>query len=194
MPTGYTSDIYNGEKKVTLKEFTLNCARAFGALVSMRDDSFDTPIPDELIPDTSYHDKNIEKIERKLKEYETTPPDLDKLYDEYVTQQTKLGLESKQRNDELLERYNFMLTQVKEWVPPTPEHKKLHEFMINQLEESIKFDCYNSGDYYKPVTKEEWVKTHNPIDGLKSSLKYHKEQIEVAKRNNLWLKQLRDSL
>lgn len=35
MPTGYTSEIYQGEE-VSPKDFLLTCARAFGATISMR--------------------------------------------------------------------------------------------------------------------------------------------------------------
>jgi len=37
MPSGFTSDIYDG-KKITFKDFTLKCARAFGACIHLRDD------------------------------------------------------------------------------------------------------------------------------------------------------------
>ena len=37
MPTGYTLDLYNG-KDITFEEFVLKCARAFGALIDMRDE------------------------------------------------------------------------------------------------------------------------------------------------------------
>jgi len=37
MPTGYTADLNDG-KQVTFQEFTMKCARAFGALIEMRDD------------------------------------------------------------------------------------------------------------------------------------------------------------
>ena len=40
MPTGYTAEILNGEIK-TFPEFAKKCARAFGAMIHMRDDSLD---------------------------------------------------------------------------------------------------------------------------------------------------------
>ena len=46
MPTGYTADIQDG-KITTLREYALSCARAFGALIMMRDDPHDAPIADD---------------------------------------------------------------------------------------------------------------------------------------------------
>jgi len=49
MPTGYTLDLYDG-KNITFKEFVMKCAGAFGALISMKDESLDAPIPEHLEP------------------------------------------------------------------------------------------------------------------------------------------------
>lgn len=46
MPTGYTADLM--EKGMEFKPFVLQCARAFGALITMRDDSLDAPSPKSL--------------------------------------------------------------------------------------------------------------------------------------------------
>ena len=59
MPTGYTIDIYNG-KKVTFKDFALNCARAFGACVMQRDDPADEK--PKIMPEESYHTKALKKL------------------------------------------------------------------------------------------------------------------------------------
>lgn len=47
MPTGYTVGIADG-KITTFEQYAMTCARAFGALVMMRDDPFDAPIPEEI--------------------------------------------------------------------------------------------------------------------------------------------------
>jgi hypothetical protein len=51
MPTGYTAPIADG---MTFEQFALGCARAFGALVTMRDEPSDAPIPERLEPDTPF--------------------------------------------------------------------------------------------------------------------------------------------
>lgn len=62
MPTGYTAAVCDG-KITEFPAFALQCARAFGALITMRDDAMNAPIPEEIKPDTSYYDKNISEAE-----------------------------------------------------------------------------------------------------------------------------------
>ena len=54
------------DKKLTFPQFAMRCARAFGALIEMRDDSMDAPIPDEFSP-SDYHVKAKAKAEETLK-------------------------------------------------------------------------------------------------------------------------------
>jgi len=44
MPTGYTAEIYEGEKEVTFEKFALTCARAFGACITIRDEPMSASI------------------------------------------------------------------------------------------------------------------------------------------------------
>jgi len=63
MPTGYTATLM--EKNQTFPEFIMGCARAFGALIMMRDDPNDATIPDKFEP-SDYHAKGIIKAREKL--------------------------------------------------------------------------------------------------------------------------------
>lgn len=56
MPTGYTYPVAE-EKVDTLAEFALQCARAFGACVTMRDEPSNKPIPEEFKPSLHYQKK-----------------------------------------------------------------------------------------------------------------------------------------
>ena len=62
MPTGYTAKIADGQ---TFEEFILSCARAFGALVEMRDEPADAPIPEEFKP-SAYHTTQIGVARAKM--------------------------------------------------------------------------------------------------------------------------------
>lgn len=64
MTTGYTVDMYEG-KEVSFPEFATKCARAFGALVSMREEPLDAPIPEEFKP-SSYHVEQLEELRNEL--------------------------------------------------------------------------------------------------------------------------------
>lgn len=68
MPTGYTADLYDG-KDVSFEGFALNCARAFGALVSLRDEP-DAEIPDEFKVD-EYYVKKFEEAKEELEKAES---------------------------------------------------------------------------------------------------------------------------
>lgn len=71
MPTGYTSGVAVG-KVTDFREFALQCARAFGACISLSDESSDTPIPEEFKPDSANSEKVLSAIEAKDKAYAMT--------------------------------------------------------------------------------------------------------------------------
>ncbi len=58
MPTGYTAAVQNGTV-TRFADFAMNCARAFGALVELRDE-MDAPIPDTFKPST-HHSESLKK-------------------------------------------------------------------------------------------------------------------------------------
>ncbi len=66
MPTGYTAILM--EKGQTFQEFIMGCARAFGALIEMRDSPNDAPIPDKFEP-SDYHAKRIIELREKLAKF-----------------------------------------------------------------------------------------------------------------------------
>lgn len=73
MATGYTCDVSDG-KITTLRDFALRCARAFGALITMRDEPFDAPIPEKFEPHTDYHDKAIREAREQLEKLSAMSP------------------------------------------------------------------------------------------------------------------------
>lgn len=139
MPTGYTADLYDG-KDVSFEDFALNCARAFGAFASLRDDP-DAKLPREFTVDEYYVDC-VEKAEKDLVEVlNMTDEDFVIEAEKYYNEKQSHLQQTIKRNRELRARYENMLQQVKAWEPPTDDHVEYKEFMINQLEESIKFDA-----------------------------------------------------
>ena len=57
MPTGYTSKI---KDDITFEQYAMGCARAFDALIDMRDEASDALIPEELTP-SNYHEQKTGK-------------------------------------------------------------------------------------------------------------------------------------
>lgn len=195
MPTGYTLNLYEG-KEETFSEFVMKCARAFGALIAMRDEPLSALIPEEFEP-SGYNLEELEKAQRQLAEIKSwdnarADAEAEKAYQEelqfeknYIAQKT-----------ELRQRYESMLAQVKAWTPPTSDHKELKQFMIQQLESSIDFDCkYTpeeptclSGTEYKQLKIKEAERV------VKYHTKEHESEVKRAKERTEWTRALRESL
>ena len=191
MPNGYTADIHDG-KDVSFKDFALSCARAFGAFIHQRDDNVkDKP---KLREKDNYHIKKINEAEMWVKPTKAE-------FDAYVVKQTAYYNEQINKRKKLKIRYENMLKQATYWTPPTKEHEGLKQFMIEQLTESMNFDC--SFDYYereleklKNYTYKEYVK--DMCDYNKRDIKYHTEQLKKDadgdNKANKWITDLYKSL
>ena len=196
MSTGYTHNIAKG---ISFEEFIMNCARAFGALITMRDESADAKIPEKFEPN-AYHKGKLHIIEKelvkiKLMSIKQATQESDKEY--------ALLLESNEDGireaNKLRQQYNDMLAKVVLWQPPTSGHQGLKDFMEQQIIDSIKFDCDTSYYVNKKIpilTGTEW-KTKR-IQQLLKDLVYHtKENTEEIKRaigRTEWVRKLRLSI
>lgn len=204
MPTGYTSIIQESEETNSdklFRQFALQCARAFGALVSMRDDKWDAEIPDEIVAGDYYkngiaqHKKELAVArKRSMKEWdmlaETSFFDKNDYYNKKINE--SLDLRAK---------YQTVLDKVYAFEPPTPEHVHYKEFMIEQIKGSIDFDC--NTDYYnrefhnltRTPAKEFKQKTiKNLEDSLKYDQEHYKKELEGCKKQTAWIKALKKSL
>jgi hypothetical protein len=70
--TGYVHHMV--EKNQTFPQFAMSCARAFGALVEMRDEGMDAKIPDEIKPEP-YHKKAAAEARKELVAFEAMTED-----------------------------------------------------------------------------------------------------------------------
>jgi hypothetical protein len=197
MPTGYTSNIYDG-KKVSGKDFLLDCAKAFGACITMRDDPAEAEIPEEFKPSTYYEERTVEAIKELEKYKAMSLEDAEKLLEVEYQQNEKHRLESIEENNKRKQRYQKVLDEVKLWMPPTDEHVHLKEFAIEQLIRSIDFDCDNSylDNPYVKLSAQEWLnnKIEQFTEEIERSRKHQEEENERAKGRTEWIKQLRNSL
>jgi len=194
MPIGYTADICEG-KDVSFRDFALSCARAFGACIHQRGDNVnDKPKLREKDNNDNYHIKKINEAKKWVKPTKAE-------FDAYVVKQTAYYNEQIDKKNKLKVRYENMLNQAKNWTPPTNEHKRLKEFMIEQLTQSMDFDC--SFDYderelekLKNYTYKEYVK--DTRDYNKRDIEYHTEQLKKENDRddmaNQWITDLYKSL
>lgn len=197
MPTGYTAKISDG---VSLRNFILSCARGMGACIMQRDDPA-SDLPKKREP-TDYHSKRIDEAEALLTEIKSMPDDTAtaKANEEYDRELESIE-SSIRKNNELKAKYENMLSQVRSWNPPTPEHQGLKNFMVSQITESISFDC--RGSYYidranklKRLSGAEWK--NKEIKRAIYDLNYHQcehnKEVERCREQNEWIDQLYKSL
>jgi len=194
MPTGYTCRVQNGEI-TNLRDFALVCARAFGALIEMRDDPLDVPIPKRIEP-SDYHKKRLEEEHERLvwlsgltaeQMEQEAQLQYEKEVEEYREDLKRIALERS--------RYEKIKAQVSDWQPPE-ELSRLKEFMLEQLNISIDGDCHLHRKEQKRLTGNEWYS--EMLNKINWSIGYHThehaEEIERTEDRNKWLSALFASL
>jgi hypothetical protein len=197
MPTGYTVAVQDG-KITELSEFTMQCARQFGALITMRDDPHDKPIPTRFEPQTSYYDELIAQAQATLSEVEGLSEEACARRALQAHADALDGWRSRTRvREEGRARYEAMISKVEAWTPPTPDHVELKSFMLSQLHDSIQHDCSGSYDHKPQLqTGAEWREA--ALTSARRDLAYGEEErrkeIECVTKRNEWVADLRDSL
>lgn len=198
MPTGYTADVQSGEI-TELQQFALSCARAFGALIEMRDEPNGVPIPERFEP-SPWPAQQLEEARKRLAR-------LKSLSDAEVVAEAAAALVKAKADaarraaerDEHRNRYNAMLEKVTEWTPPSPEHVEFKGFMAQQLRDSIEFDCSASRSdevdeaQFAPV---KWMQVQ--IARALWDISYQEKEVaaetERVEKRNRWIADLRASL
>lgn len=195
MPTGYTSYICDGKIDCGT-DFIMICARAFGALVEMRDNPLDAIIPEEFKP-SNYHKEQIEKHKQQFERYSNmTIEEAEMLVEEEYKEELKRKSDYAIDKQSQKRKYIKVLNEVKNWEPPTKDHVELKKFAIEQIETSIEWDCYIYEEQIIKKSAEEFI--NNRVQEAIENMAYHakdwQKEIEIVKNRNLWIKQLRDSL
>jgi len=192
MPTGYT-EIIERKPDLTFREFALRCARAFGALIMMRDDSMDAEIPEKFEPST-YHRDQLEEAKKRLTETERMTLDEARKMELESHQSTQRS--NKKYMKEYVEKnalYQRMLDKVNSWKPPSNDHVRMKEFMVEQIDTSMGKAYQVKECRYSP---KEW--RDREIADAKHDVEYHekewKEELDRTKVRNKWLSDLKSSL
>jgi len=192
------------EKGQTFQEFTLTCAKAFGALIHMRDEPWDAPIT--LRPKTmsgnSYHVEAEAAARVELNELLAMDVNERLAYGERTRESSiKSAKESLDRITRSNATLDDMRASVLAWTPPTADHQELKAFMLDQL--AISSD---KPDYYVRALKEAESTSaakfyEDSVNGAQRSVAYHakniREDAEKAKTKtdpNAWIIALFKSL
>jgi hypothetical protein len=198
MPTGYTCKVQDGTCN-TLREYALNCALAFGALIDLKDDP-NPKIPKEIVADTSFEDNQIRDLQKTIKLIsKLSIKECDEKAQSDYDNELNMRDSSILKNNAEKANYRKMLDKVDAYDPPTKDHFGLKAFMVQQLSDSIRWDC-DTGYYERlnivKLTGKQWKE--GKIKEAEARIKGYKEnredEIKRAKDSNEWLQQLYKSL
>ncbi len=197
MPTGYTHNVQDGSL-TEFRGFALQCARAFGACIELRDSPAETPIPDEFKP-SDYHEKALVEAKATLaRVLAMSDRDVARAADADYEADHESWVKRRERRRVERERYEAMLAHASAWTPPTAEHEGLKTFMVEQLTQSIEFDC-SSGSWDKmPTRKTEAAWRSDAIAqaerGVKMHAEEHAKEVARARGRTEWVRALRASV
>jgi hypothetical protein len=195
MPSGYTETLYKGDDQ-TFEQFVMQCARAFGALIELRDEPH-AEIP-EKFEASPYERKRLDAaIGLVVEVRDRTDEEWAAAQEAEIAEHNAHVREAIALAGERRVRYELMLAQVRAWKPPTEEHKGLHEFMVKQLEESIAFDCstrYLDEQRWVPVPEYAQAKQDDAARELRRAEQSLVEAQERAAGRTAWVQDLRQSL
>lgn len=193
MPTNYTSDIYRGEK-VTFEGFALHCAKAF-CLHEIIKDNWKGP---------RLKDPDIEYLFRDIKETKKKKIKTKSEFEVFKVERIAELKDALEKTNVSQKRYEDMLEKVNAWSPPSQEYNELKNFMIAELERSIKEDCSKEiCDWYKQHIEKwqntkysDYVKTtkEKKKQRIAGNLQAIKEEKKETATINQWIKGLYKSL
>lgn len=201
MPTAFTAPIYYGED-ITFEQFANSCLRNFGIYLRFEGKCPNLSryeIPDKIYP-SDYYKKKYEESKAEYEKHLATPKTKEELEAEYIVYVNGVikGNEDRvKKNEALKNRYNAMLSKVRSWIPPSEDYKCIKDFMVNQLTDSLDFDC--SHVYVENIIpKDEWIqKQANRTDLMESimyNLEHYNKEIIAAEKDTQWLKTFSESI
>lgn len=187
MPTAYTAGIGGGQ---SFEEFVLTVARGMGACVMQRDDPMAEP--PKLTTVSEFETQRLATAFDELgKLLAMTPEEREQM----VTDRNREAVEShEQRCDErkaLLESYLKMRARAADWVPPTAEHAGLKEFMLEQIDKSADFDCWDPPSPKLVTVEQMLTEACEEVTRAKKALEEERERV---KSRNEWIVKLYESL
>ena len=198
MPTGYAADI---ENDISFEDYALGCARAFGACGHQKE-AWITEKP-KLRGENKYHVDALSRAKNEVAKLEAMMGVNDRTAygKEIIEKENASNQESFNKQISLKNKYEAMLSKVYNWHPPTSEHESLKKFMIDQIAQSINFDC----DTKYVMDRLTQLSKTNPLDEYNKALKrayegveYHERALMVERERNAdanrWISALYDSL
>lgn len=195
MPTSYTEPLHSGTP-ITFEQFVLRCSRAMGAAIMQRDESLDVEI--QLREVSDYEIAAVDLAGNALAQaLQRTDEEWTALQAATIAKAEQFRTDYVAKKNGIRERYVAMFEQVRAWKPPTAEHLELKKFMVDQIEESLRFDV---GTYEPTVPAELPVAEfrEQEVGKLARDLGRATERLEQERERvrgqNAWVIALRESL
>ena len=180
----------------------MECARAFGACIMLRDEPASTPIPERFEP-SKYHEEQIAQAVAEVARLKAmTPEEMRNALEAHRKRMIAERAEAQKKDAAVRARYEAMIEKVQAWNPPTSEHTEMKKFMLSQLRDSIEFDCHDKDGFLDrfytipDVSPETW-NAHciaNANKDIEYHTKKHAEEVSRANDRTAWVKALRESL
>lgn len=191
MPTGYTAPIEDG---CSFEEYVWGCARAFGACIELRD-SPDEKIPAEFAP-SRYHLEAMDKAKGELASLEMMTKDQIQTLIDAEVEDIEVENEKYRRDHALkMSRYEQIRDKVEAWEPPTPDHAGLKKFMLEQIDDSVRF---GSPYQREPISTTPFAYRQDRKARLLDDIEYHREHyaddVRRARERSEWIRALRASV
>lgn len=195
MPTGYTAKVGEG---ISFEEFVWTCARAFGALILMRDDPLDAPVPQRFEP-SSYYPEALAETRGRVAALEAMTSrervaEGGRLKAEAVALYERMIAERRAEN----EKYAAMTARVRDWQPPSPDHENLKAFMLEQLSISTEGTEYYEQALAEAQTKAPGAHFADALSDARRRLKHleddERKDRERTEERNRWIEALRQSV
>lgn len=157
MPTGYTEKLYDGEQE--FEDFALRAARAFGALVEMRDSGLDATIPDEFVASAYHQEHRDEAVARRVELLALSPAaaarEAEAEADRWDAERKASAAETNARRS----RYEAMRERVLAWHPPTRDGAEWRAEQIAKAERDIAYhDDEHTKERARAATRTAWVR------------------------------------
>ena len=204
MPTGYTAGIIDG-KITTFEQFATQCTRAFGATSHMRENPLDSPY--EPRTPSEYYVNSLQSQREKLEETKTmTDEAIVQDFENLLNDSLKYHERELEKTKVNLGRLNSIMESAKSWVPPTEDHEGVRDYMIDQLEITIKADGDPSYHVNKIVqAKKELEEGIDPkvyreerIKEIEDRISYYEgevqKELERCKQSNDWMDKFLESI
>lgn len=187
MATGYTYRVI--EEDQSFEDFALHCMTAFGACIEQRDSN---DIKPKLRKIDTYHYDKIKETAKKLSDFlDKSDEDIQKEIDNQYQKDVEYYESKKEKDAKIKTKLLEFKERIYKLNFPEGDYNQYKKFMLEQIDETIKFDC--SGRFYnKPVKPSLNEYKNSKIGSYEHRINYHKDAWEKHQKNveasNNWIK------